>query len=370
MITYVNTVLVANQPAALVADPKNLAQPTDVESPEAGHFIIMNLDPNVTDENQYTIDANTQKIKIGLVTNKNVVVRTKNGNKITVKYQPIIKWTNDIKKHDIKSFTELIAPATMNDADSEDKVTIDFTSLNGTILDKLAEGGKRVIVRLTFKDLPTRYRKWTESYEYVTMVGDTKQNIIEGIASQINGQWKRARVIADDSQAAKGKLVITAMKYDDDNDFNTINRANKVRFNANMYFTDPAAEGWESLNKHYLQGVKIIKTPAKQYPAIGKLVRDRENQAYGYQGILNRGMCTWPIIQPERVAKDNVIYNALTLEFENMYRAADDIFRKTKQTVEFYINGDVSALKDELTKFAGTPVNETGDYPEPENEGK
>jgi len=187
MITYVNTVLVANQPAALVADPKNLAQPTDVESPEAGHFIIMNLDPNTTEENQYTIDANTQKIKIGLVTNKNVVVRTKNGNKITVKYQPIIKWTNDIKKHDIKSFTELIAPATMNDADSEDKVTIDFTSLNGTILDKLAEGGKRVIVRLTFKDLPTRYRKWTESYEYVTMVGDTKQNIIEGIASQING---------------------------------------------------------------------------------------------------------------------------------------------------------------------------------------
>ena len=160
------------------------------------------------------------------------------------------------------------------------------------------------------------------------------------------------------------------MKYDDDNDFNTINRANKVRFNANMYFTDPAAEGWESLNKHYLQGVKIIKTPAKQYPAIGKLVRDRENQAYGYQGILNRGMCTWPIIQPDRVAKDNVIYNALTLEFENKYRAADDIFRKTKQTVEFYINGDVSALKDELTKFAGTPVNETGDYPEPENEGK
>ena len=53
-----------------------------------------------------------------------------------------------------------------------------------------------------------------------------------------------------------------------------------------------------------------------------------------------------------------------------MYRAADDIFRKTKQTVEFYINGDVSALKDELTKFAGTPVNETGDYPEHENEGK
>jgi hypothetical protein len=29
-------------------------------------------------------------------------------------------------------------------------------------------------------------------------------------------------------------------------------------------------------------------------------------------------------------------YNALTLEFENMYRAADDIQRKTKQVLEIY----------------------------------
>ena len=29
-------------------------------------------------------------------------------------------------------------------------------------------------------------------------------------------------------------------------------------------------------------------------------------------------------------------YDAVTLEFENMYRAADDIFRKTKQTIEIY----------------------------------
>jgi hypothetical protein len=29
-------------------------------------------------------------------------------------------------------------------------------------------------------------------------------------------------------------------------------------------------------------------------------------------------------------------YSVLTLEFENMYRTADDLFRKTKQTVEIY----------------------------------
>lgn len=362
MITYVNTVLVTNEATALVSDPTALAQDTDIESPEVGKFIIENLDPDATADNKYSIDENTQRIRIGLVTNKNVVLRKKENGKIKVQYQPIIKWTNDIKKHDIKSFTKLTAPAAA-DADKEDTVKVDLSGLNGTIADKLAEGGKRVILRITYKDLPTRYRKWTESYEYVTMVGDGAKEIAEGLAEQVNGQWKRARVIATPSDDS---IEIVAMKYDDDNDFDTINRASKVRFNVNLYFTDPAAEGWEALNKHYLQGVIITKTPAKQYPAIGKLVRDRENQAYGYQGILNRGMCTWPIIQPERVAKDNVIYNGLTLEFENMYRAADDIFRKTKQTVEIYTKEAPTALETELKKFAGDPDVQDGSYPEPD----
>lgn len=360
MITYVNTVLVSNEAAALVADPTKLAQDNDVASEEKGHFVIQNLDADAKD--LYEIDANTQKIRIGIVTSKNTVIRKKDddGN-IEVKYQPIIKWTNEIKKHDIKSFTKLTAPS-MADADAEDKVTIDLTGVEGNIINKLAEGGKRVIVRITYKDLPTRYRKWTESYEYVTMIDDDAEKIAKGIAAQINGQWKRARVIAD-AKTEKGKIILTAMKYDDDNDFDTINRAAKVRFNANLYFTDPAAEGWESLNKHYLQGAVIEKVPAKQYPAIGKLVRDRENQAYGYQGILNRGMCTWPIIQPERIADDSKVYDNLTLEFENMYRAADDIFRKTKQTVEIYTVGGTSALEEKLADFAGAPVEETGTYP-------
>lgn len=360
MITYVNSVLVSNKAATLVANPDELAQDKDIASPEAGNFIIENLDADVTKANKYKIDDDTQRIRIGLVTNKNTVVRKRENNKIVIKYQPIIRWTNDIKKHDIKSFSELVAPADMSKADAEDKVTIDFSKLNTNIESLLGQGGKRVIVRITYKDLPTRYRKWTESYEYVTNVDDNRDDIIDGLVEQINSQWKRARVIAAPGEDGD-TLELTAMKYTDDDDFDTINRANKVRFNVNMYFTDPAAEGWESLNKHYLQGVKITKTPAKQYPAIGKLVRDRENQSYGYMGILNRGCCTWPIIQPERIAKDDAIYNALTLEFENMYRAADDIFRKTKQTVEIYTSDSIDALKTALKPFAGDPVKQDGE---------
>lgn len=46
------------------------------------------------------------------------------------------------------------------------------------------------------------------------------------------------------------------------------------------------------------------------------------------------------------VANIDYKYNGITLEFENMYRAADDIFRKTKQTVEIYAsnNGEAQSL--------------------------
>jgi hypothetical protein len=148
------------------------------------------------------------------------------------------------------------------------------------------------------------------------------------------------------------------MPYDDDDAADTINVANKVRFNANIYYTDPAAEGWESLNKHYPTGVTIVKTPGEQYAASGKLVRDLEVQAMGYEGILNRGEGTWPIIKPEVEAQNSVNYDAITLEFENMYRAADDIFRKTKQVVNIFGN-KLTAINAVLDVFAGVaaPAN-------------
>ena len=96
----------------------------------------------------------------------------------------------------------------------------------------------------------------------------------------------------------------------------------------------------------------MAKVPGKQYEASAKLVRDRESQAMGYLGILNRGEGTWPIIKPAMETDINAQYDALTLEFENMYRAADDIFRKTKQTLEVYgLTGQLASLKTILDAF-------------------
>ena len=174
--------------------------------------------------------------------------------------------------------------------------------------------------------MPTRFRKWTESYEYVTKPGDTSAEIAKAFAKTINDQYKRARVEADGTTTA-GKLVLTAMPYDDDNSVDTINVANKVRFNANVYYTNPQAAGFASKNKYFPTNLSIKKKEGIDNPASGKHVRDHEAQAMGYEGI--------------------------TIEFENMYRAADDIQRHTKQVVEIYTLAEPTELKAELNKKLG-----------------
>ena len=348
MLNYVNTVLVSNLAtgAVLNAEPAQAAS-MSAPSADAGKFIIMNCDANVAANKIYDVTAanagDINTIKVGIVTKKNTVLRKHNGS---VEYRPIIKWSNEIKAADIKSFNALSYAA-----DTEDQVVIDFTNLDSNLVNMFAEGGKRIIVRLTFKDLPTRFRNWTESYEYVTEVNDTAATIAQNIANKINFEWKRARVSASATGAA---ITLQALPYDDDDAVETLNWAAKVRFNANVYYTDPAADGWESKNKHFPTGTTITKTPGVQYPATAKIVRDREAMAMGYLGILNRGEGTWPIIKPDMEADITAQYDALTLEFENMYRAADDIQRKTKQTLEVYgLKNQLGDLKDILDAFVG-----------------
>lgn len=333
MITYVNTVLVSNLTSNNIASA--------LASGTKGQYVIVDADTNAVIDTTAKMTTGVKRIKVGMFTGE------------TNKSVPVIRWSNIINRADIKKIATLTAPQT---AVTEDSVEIDFTSASNAVTTEWAKGGKRIIVRLTFKDLPTRYRKWTESYEYVTVAGDTTATIASKIAALINGQVKRARVVADGTTTAS-KLVLTAMPYDDDNSVDTINRFQKGRFNVNIYWTDPAAEGWASLNKFFPQGVVVTKTPGFQYAASGKLVRDRENEAFGYLGIINRGSGTWPIVQPGMNADITKNYNAVTLEFENMYHTADDLMRKTKQTLEIYTQAGVSAtdtIGSILSTFAGT----------------
>lgn len=321
MITYVNTVLVGTGAGA-----SNVV--TTISAANAGKYVIQNVDNGQLVA--YNATAGLKRIKVGLITAKT----TKDMKGVA---HNIVKWSNIINKDDIKSFSY-----TEYSADTEDKVYLDFGNADISVLD---DGNKRVLVRLTYKDMPTRFRKWTDTYEYVTAAGDTKAKIAKGIADVINAAWKRSRVEAKVGSlsgttftaGANGTVVeLTALPYDDDNAVDTINVAGKIRFAANAYYTDPEAAGFASKNKYSINGLIITRVPGNFYTASAKLVRDREAQAMGYEGILNRGEGTWPIIKPDMNVALDKHYDAITLEFENMYRAADDIFRKTKQTVEIY----------------------------------
>lgn len=336
MITYVNSVLVSNKNGETLATAEELkgkAKKEDLK-PLVGKFVFMNCDPAKQDgtaiEDVYSMDEAADRFKIGVVTSDSFQKVDKLGN---VTFVPVVKWSNIINVADIKSVAKLDYKE-----DSEDEITIDFSGIADETMDLLAQGGCQVVLRLTFKDMPMRYRKWTESYSYVTKVGDTVENIIAGLIKDIIRAPKRQRVYAKiDGQ----KLILTQMKYDDDESNRTENVYMKGRFDANMYWMNPAAPGWASNNKYDL-GVVFSKKEGVTYPATAKLVRDRERATFDYQGVLHR--CCWYDPQPAMVTNLDNKYDGITIEFENQYRTADDLWRRTKQTVEIYASNNGEAM--------------------------
>lgn len=336
MITYVNSVLVSNKNGETLATAEELkgkAKKEDLK-PLVGKFVFMNCDPAKQDgtaiEDVYAMDAAADRFKIGVVTSDSFQKIDKLGN---VTFVPVVKWSNIINVADIKSVAKLDYKE-----DSEDEITIDFSGIAPETMDLLAQGGCPVVLRLTFKDMPMRYRKWTESYSYVTKVGDTVESIIAGLIKDIIRAPKRQRVYAKiDGQ----KLILTQMKYDDDESNRTENVYMKGRFDANMYWMNPAAPGWASNNKYDL-GVVFSKKEGVTYPATAKLVRDRERATFDYQGVLHR--CCWYDPQPAMVTNLDNKYDGITIEFENQYRTADDLWRRTKQTVEIYASNNGEAM--------------------------
>lgn len=336
MITYVNSVLVSNKNGETLATAEELkgkAKKEDLK-PLVGKFVFMNCDPAKQDgtaiEDVYKMDEAADRFKIGVVTSDSFQKVDKLGN---VTFVPVVKWSNIINVADIKSVAKLDYKE-----DSEDEITIDFSGIAPETMDLLAQGGCPVVLRLTFKDMPMRYRKWTESYSYVTKVGDTVESIIAGLIKDIIHAPKRQRVYAKiDGQ----KLILTQMKYDDDESNRTENVYMKGRFDANMYWMNPAAPGWASNNKYDL-GVVFSKKEGVTYPATAKLVRDRERATFDYQGVLHR--CCWYDPQPAMVTNLDNKYDGITIEFENQYRTADDLWRRTKQTVEIYASNNGEAM--------------------------
>lgn len=326
MITYVNTVLVTNKNNAAFVAENAIAPNTDKTAFASivGAPVFFDME-----QGKPTAGTATPEFKLGVVTDKLTIIRKKDGS---TEYAPVIKFSNVIKSKDLKSIVE-----TKYADDTEDTITIDFTNVPAAVQTLWGEGGCAVVLRLTFKDMPTRYRKWTESYTYVTQVGDTADIVAEELSKLINREYRRARVSASYASSA---ITIEALKYDDDEAANTENVYGKVRFDATVYYTNSKAPGFSASNK-YDCGVEIKKVEGETNATSAKLVRDRERAAFGYEGILHR--CCWYDPQPAMITDINNKYAGVTILFENDYRTADDWVRRTKQCVEFYASDNGAA---------------------------
>mgnify|MGYP003445657240 FL=1 len=92
MITYVNTVLVSNlATGAVLSAAPAAATSVSAASADAGKFIVV-ADDEATAVAK-TNAANFDKIKVGVVTKNNTVLRKRDGS---IEYRPIVKWSNAI----------------------------------------------------------------------------------------------------------------------------------------------------------------------------------------------------------------------------------------------------------------------------------
>lgn len=320
MITYVNTVLVSPNAAAIVSGPASTS--------DAGKFVILINEGNGEFKYASAVTDDTVSFRVGLVTKNTFTDHA--GNQA-----PVIKWSDVITKEGIK------AVSTGSDAVSTaESVEV---GLSEDQADLIKTPGLNVVLRLTFKDLPNRFRKWTNSYSVVTKKNMTAEQLFTAFANAINGN-KEARVTAEVATVSGAKvLVVTAKEYDDDNAVETLNWTGKVRFEASMYYTDPQAAGFASHNKYAIG--EITKTAGVINDGEWKRVRDHESKSLGYEGILNQGQGTFPIIKPALMTEPlDDPYKYITIEYEPVYRAADDIHRRAKKTLEIFVASGESVL--------------------------
>ena len=132
------------------------AQETNTPSEHAGKFVIEMIGSNNDIDKFYCA-------RIGIVTNKNTAVVDPTTKQI--KYVPIVKWT-----HTINSMAATKIAVSEYKPNTEDTVKITFNEDNGY-------DAKRILLRVTYKDMETRYRKWTETYEVVVAPNATKESI-------------------------------------------------------------------------------------------------------------------------------------------------------------------------------------------------
>lgn len=273
------------------------------------------------DENRQLIKnadaAKTAKaVYVGVCEGKEDVY-DKAGQKTT---KSIIRFSKEIQKGSKPNmvFSPFVAKA-------EDKIVITATNVT-------PEVGHRYVLRLVYNDIYEAPGQFTHTYEVIAKT-TAPADLIEAFAKKIN-KHKEARVTAS---AAAAVLTINAkeMPYNEGVMLDAL--YSQVSVEAFMWTTVPS--GLLSNVMYPINGLTIAKTQGTPGKGNAKIVRDRENAAFGYRGITHRANGVYPYIAPEFKSDLSAEYDTISIEWDNKYLSNDNQYIKTTPlATEIYVN--------------------------------
>ena len=137
------------------------------------------------------------------------------------------------------------------------------------------------------------------------------------------------------------------MTKTDNEGLDSLNYYSQVSMEATMYAQDTTSL---LLNQpKAIPSLTITKTQGTPGNGNAKIIRDRENAALGYKGIINR--MYWPVIKPTLSVDLAATYDELIIENDNHYLSNDNQYTKnTPIATELYVNAG------EIITNAETPV--------------
>ena len=248
----------------------------------------------------------------------------------------IIRYSMPIMKgsHPHMVFTEYAAPA-------EDKIVITATNVT-------PEVGHRYVLRLVYNDIYEHPGQFTHTYEVIAKTTNPT-DLITSFKNKIN-KHNGARVTAE-STAAVLTLTAKVMPYDEGIMIDT--PYSQVSVEAFMWTTIPS--GILSSAMYPISNLTIAKTQGTPGKGNPKIVRDREEAAFGYRGITHRENGIYPYIAPKLRTDLSATYDTLTVEWDNKYLSDDNQYIKTTPLAcELYVKAgelESSAFMTALEAF-------------------
>lgn len=278
----------------------------------------------VCDKNKSLLPAgstisDSEVIYIGVGLPGEVTYNDAAGNSLTTRK---LRWSPAINGKRIKSYVGVPYTARV-----QQSISFVNTGLAPT-------AGTEYIVRVIYKDMVEHPGQFTHTYRYIATSSDASSVDVffANLAAKINAH--KGRRVEASVNATTDTLTLTAKAIPESTtSLNNIDEDRPVLFDAFIDYVSSTGR-WVSY------GATKTVTPMTYGSGNWYQVRDREKNALGYLGVLNR--TKFPVKKPDFSTVVDETYNTIIIEFDSDIKAANDRYTTASQTVEIFIPDNAS----------------------------